>query len=71
MQILPNTSVVTFSPLPILLIVKVLIPAAAARSFFFISEGFLLVSKSRLRHLTTAKPDVPCFALCRAKEKIG
>ena len=39
--------------------------------FLFISEGFLLVSKSRLRHLTTAKSDVPCFALCRAKEKIG
>ena len=32
-------------------------------------RGFLSASKSRLRHLTTAKSDAPCFALFRAKQK--
>ena len=34
-------------------------------------RGFSLGIKIAVEALNTAKPDAPCFALCRAKEKIG
>ena len=71
MQILPNTSVVTFSPLPILLIVKVLIPAEAARSFFSYPRVFTWYQNRgrsiELRQNLT-RPVSPCVA---RKKKSG